>query len=99
MDEQEDVFEPDWYSPPGDTIKHCMQRKKMSREDFALQMEMSEEAVSQLLSGDGPITLQVADKLAKVIGSTSDFWCRRESNYRRDKARIELSRQGKLEDL
>lgn len=85
-------FNPDWVSPPGDTIADALKEFGWKRKDFAGRMGVSEKHVSQLISGKAKITENTASVLAKVLGSTAAFWLRREANYR---AGLELRKERK----
>ena len=82
-------FNPDWYSPPGDTIQDVLEERKLSLSDFAQQMNISLLESGNLLSGKMVINKEIAKKLSIVLGSTPQFWLNRELGYRKDKARIE----------
>lgn len=82
-------FNPDWYSPPGDTIADILHERKLPLSDFARYMNISLLECGNLLSGNMVITKEIAKKLSEVLGSTVRFWLNRELGYRKDKARIE----------
>lgn len=77
-------FNPDWVSPPGDTINLVLQERKISLAQFAQQMGKDEHWCQRLIDGFEPITDAVALKLSQVVGSTQKFWIRREARYRQD---------------
>lgn len=87
MDEQDD-FLPDWYSAPGDTIANILEEREMTEARFAERTGLSQGQVDCLLSGDEPITEEIAQKLSEVLGSTPGFWLRREAQYRAEKKRL-----------
>lgn len=84
-----DDFNPDWYSPPGDTISTALQERGMSVAKFAWEMKITFPQAKRLLDGSEPITEELATKLSEVIGSTVKFWMRRENQYRTDKSKKE----------
>lgn len=85
-------FTPDWFSPPGDTIRDILDERGCSIETFAAEMRKPLLWCSGLLEGREELTESVAQKLSKVIGSTPEFWLRREATYRADKERLTGSR-------
>lgn len=87
-------FNPDWYSPPGDSIEEILKAKNISRSEFAEQLGREEMWVVRLLAGDEDITSEVAEKLAVILGGTPAFWRNREKRFRETKARI----TGRLSD-
>lgn len=94
------AFQPDWVSPPGDTIKEILKEMKISNTAFVLCMDISFETARQLLEGELQIDQEIADKLAKVIGSSQSFWLKREENYRKSLYRGSGDGSaGKLKDI
>lgn len=78
-------FDPDWCSPPGETIEEIMRDREMSLDDFAQKMGQEPLWCASLLCGSERITPEIAQKLSEIVGSTPDFWIRREAHYREDK--------------
>ncbi len=91
-DADADDFRPDWYSPPGDTIKDCMKRRGVSREKLAERLAIDLRTVDGLLAGTVWLTPDLAAKLEEVFGAPAAFWTRREAQFRQDKARIDKER-------
>ena len=77
-------FEPDWYSPPGETITDVLRDRALSEEEFRLRMGMTTDQVRDLVDGRAAITDQLAQQLAQTLGSTPRFWMTREEQYRAD---------------
>jgi HTH-type transcriptional regulator/antitoxin HigA len=82
-------FEPDWASPPGETIVDILQERELSRKDFAAELDHSEDEVERLLKGELAITLEVARRLETSLGGSFQFWLSRDFDYRQDLARRE----------
>lgn len=80
-------FKPDWVSPPGDTIADMMEERGWVAGDLFMRMGLTMGHISLLITGDAPITEDIARRLEKVLGSTADFWLRREAFYREELAR------------
>ena len=76
-------FEPDWISPPGETIADILEEKDLSSEDFARRIGQTSAHVKDLIDGRMPITPDVAKRLAEVLGASKSFWVAREAQYRR----------------
>ncbi len=68
-----------------------LQSKQVSREKFANSMGMSPSQVVALLSGRTKLTEQVAKKISKSVGGTTEFWLRREATYREDQIRLQAT--------
>lgn len=82
------TFRPNWTSAPGDTIMDILNEKNMTIEVFAKQMGNSPEFVEKLIAGNNEITEETSKKLADLLGSSVDFWLRREFQYREDQVRL-----------
>jgi len=86
-------FEPDWVSPPGETISDIAEERGWTQTELARRLGYSEKHISQLINGKVPLSLGVALDLERVLGSTADFWLAREANYQRHLARLEAQRK------
>ena len=87
MTEQAVSFQPDWVSPPGDTISDLLEEKGWSQAEFAQRSGYTTKHVSQLINGKATITEDSAIKLERVLGSSARFWMTREAQYRESVAR------------
>lgn len=76
-------FQPAWISPPGETVRELILKKKVSLDALASAMSLSLADVNRLLDGALPITERRADSLAKLLGPSQRFWVAREAQYRR----------------
>lgn len=83
---------PDWISPPGDTIEDLLEERGWTRVEFAQRTAFTPKHINELLKGRAPISADTAAKLARVLGSTPEFWLVREARYR-----AALERQRSLE--
>ena len=81
MIKQNYPFTPDWASPPGDTIIDALEELDWTRSQLAEHLGYTEKYVHQLISAQVPITEESAQKLSQIIGSTPEFWLRREAQY------------------
>lgn len=87
MTEETMPFEPDWFSPPGDTIGDLLEERGWSQAEFAQRIGYTTKHVNQLIRGKAPISQETALRLERVLGSTSRFWLQREAEYRETLAR------------
>ena len=71
-----------WVSPPGATIADMLAEAHLTQADLATRLDLSITHVTKLMSGNAPISGRVAVKLARVLGSTAEFWLNREADYR-----------------
>ncbi len=80
--------EPDWASPPGDTIARLMEVKEIGADEMAEAMSISASDFSALIQGCYRINLEMAQVLADNLGSSARFWIARDKSYVRDLVRI-----------
>jgi len=83
MGKTSQTFDPDWVSPPGDTIADVLTELNWSQSELATHLEVSLSAIEQLIKGELIIDNKLASNLAKVLGGTKKFWLTRESQYRK----------------
>ena len=82
-------FEPNWVSPPGDTILDLLEERGWPQNEFAQRAGYTSKHVSLLVNGKAPITEDTAFRLERVLGGTVYFWLSREAKYREAIAREE----------
>lgn len=68
--------------PPGASIREQMENKMMTEKELAIKMNMTDEELKKLLSGNMDITTDIAKKLEEVLGVPASFWNRLEAIYR-----------------
>ncbi|MCA8969966.1 MAG: ImmA/IrrE family metallo-endopeptidase [Planctomycetes bacterium] len=81
-------FEPDWVSPPGETIADILEERKMSIEEFAERLQVPSDAVGKLIAGRTPITLKIARDLEGALGGSTTFWMSRDFRFRQNASRL-----------
>jgi addiction module HigA family antidote len=89
MTEQAATFQPDWVSPPGESIADLLEEKGWSQAEFSQRCGYTTKHVSQLINGKAVITEGTAIKLERVLGSSARFWMTREAQYRESVARAQ----------
>jgi HTH-type transcriptional regulator / antitoxin HigA len=75
-------FTPGWASSPGETITDLLDERDWTQIQLADRLGYAEAQVSQLIDGEIEISVDIAHKLAEILGSTADFWLRLEATYR-----------------
>jgi plasmid maintenance system antidote protein VapI len=88
-------FQPDWASPPGETLADLLHRKGIDFPYFARQIDCSGDVLDALFRGEVPLTTDLAERLERVIGIRASFWITREAQYRTDIQRVRLLDQGR----
>jgi HTH-type transcriptional regulator / antitoxin HigA len=76
------AFNPDWVSPPGETITDVLRARGVTEADLAHQLGLATADVQRLIEGRQKITTALAEKLAAILGGSARFWLAREQRYR-----------------
>lgn len=97
MIENQEEFNPDWASPPGDSIADVINERGWTQDQAANQLGVSKKQLNRLIRAEVELNNEMAIRLAKVLGSTEQFWLRREAQYRQQLAR--LSAEDRYRDL
>ena len=82
-------FNPDWHSCPGDTIRDILREWGMSVKMFREQTGLSAEYIQHLLAGLAAITPPIAERLSKMLGTSPQFWLKRDRTYWNAKAGLQ----------
>ncbi len=82
-------FAPDWVLPPGETVLDAATERGWSQTELARRLGYTEKHLSRLIHGKVPITVNAAQRLARVLGSRIVFWLNLEANYQAHRARLE----------
>lgn len=69
--------------PPGYTIEEQLNENQLTQKEFAKLMELSENSVNALISGQMLLSVDIATKLEKVLGIPAQFWLNLEAIYRK----------------
>ena len=91
MTELSAPFAPDWVLLPGASILDLAEERGWAQTELAQRLGYSEKHISQLINGKVPLTVDAAQRLERVLGSTMDFWLSLEANYQKHKARLEAA--------
>jgi len=75
------TFNPNWRTPPGGTIKDILDERNISLDEFSYMMNIID--IDKLISGEMFITPKIAKQLSEALGSSVEFWLKREENYRK----------------
>ena len=69
--------------PPGYTIEEQLNENQLTQKEFAKLMELSENSINALISGQMLLSTDIATKLEKVLGIPAQFWLNLEAIYRK----------------
>lgn len=81
-------FSPRWASPPGATISESLADRGIAETELRQILGMSDASLAELLNGNLPLTICLAEDLATHVGGTPEFWMTRDCQYRDDVARL-----------
>jgi HTH-type transcriptional regulator / antitoxin HigA len=90
------VIQPDYASPPGETLQETIEAIGMSQVELALRMGRPLKTVNEIIQGKSAITSETALQLEFVLGIDAAFWSSLEANYRDCLERLEWSRELEL---
>ncbi|MCC9624651.1 ImmA/IrrE family metallo-endopeptidase [Thalassospira sp. MA62] len=83
------IFEPNWASPPGDTISRLAAASNLSTHELAERIGFEEDVFIGVMEGRVRICDEIADALSDLLGASRQFWINRYDQFVTDKARIE----------
>lgn len=84
-------FEPDWVSPPGDTLRLIIEERSLNEDDLAQQLDLHSSQLADLLEGTLAIDTALAQKLEEKVGGQVWLWLARENDYRAECARLGIT--------
>lgn len=93
MTELNAPFTPDFVFPPGESILDITKERGWTQLELAKRLGYSDKHMSQLINGKVPLTVDAAQRLERVLGSTMNFWLSLEAHYQKHKARIEAAKR------
>ena len=78
----DNTFNPNWCSAPGDTISDMLYERGLSIPQLAVALDLSLFVTNYLLDGYLEIDDALAQKLGEYFGNSTQFWINREKHYR-----------------
>ena len=75
-------YDPDYAVAPGETLLGIIEALGMTKENYAKITGIPLSVILGLLSGECPITNDIANKLEGVTGMSSRLWINLERQYR-----------------
>ncbi len=82
-------YEPDYVSPPGDTIAEIIEYIGMSQAELARRMGRPTKTINEIIQAKTAITPETALQLERALRMPASFWTNLERNYRVTLARLE----------
>jgi addiction module HigA family antidote len=87
----------DWTSAPGETIQDLLVMRGISLKDLAIKMLVSPDELRKIVYEAAEIEAGMAEKLARALGPSVEFWLAREKNYRDDLIRLAKEKEKEKE--
>lgn len=88
MATQLNQYFPESVTHPGRTLKAKLLELKMGPKEFAIRTSKPEKTISQIISGESSITMDMAVLFESVLHIPSKFWINRQINYDEAVARL-----------
>lgn len=93
MNRIQNEFQPDYISPPGDTLLEVLESLGMTQAELALRTGRPKKTINEIVQGKTAITPDTALQLELSLGIPATFWLNREQQYREALARIQHEEQ------
>ncbi|HUT02396.1 MAG TPA: HigA family addiction module antitoxin [bacterium] len=75
-------YEPDYAVHPGKILKEHLSARNMKQSDLARLCGLSAKHISQIISGNAPVTPETAIQLERVLGMSANIWNNLDADYR-----------------
>jgi len=89
----ENQYQPDYVSPPGETLLETLEALGMSQAGLTERTGKSLKTINEIIKGKAPITPETALQLERVLGVPARFWNARERQYQEFRAQAEEREQ------
>lgn len=66
---------------PGYYIKEIIEESYLSQETFAKRLDTTPEKISKLIQGEQALSLDIAEKLARMLGTSVEYWLNLQNAY------------------
>ncbi len=75
-------YQPDFVTLPGKTLAETLEAYGMTQAELASQIGYPLKTITEIITGEGAITPEIAIQLERVFGVSATFWNNRERRYR-----------------
>jgi HTH-type transcriptional regulator / antitoxin HigA len=82
-------YQPDFVTPPGESLEEILETIGMSQVNLARRMGRPIKTINEIIKGKAGITPETALQLELVLDTPASFWINREKRYRESLAREE----------
>ena len=83
----------------GEILKDELKARNIKQKDFAKQIEVKPNVLSELLRGKRNFTAELAVKIENAIGIEAEFWLKLQAKYEIDLVRIRMKKQIKKANI
>ena len=80
-------YQPDYGSPPGETLLETLDAMGMSQVELAKRMGCPVKTIHEIIEKKAAITAEIALQLEQVLHIPASFWLKREQYYQESLAR------------
>ena len=80
---------------PGYYVKDIIEELEMNQCEFAKRLEITDKTLSKLLSGEAPMSREIAQKMSQMLGTSVDVWLKLQKKY--DDKCCQIEQQNELE--
>src|SRR5690242_1649134 len=87
MSKPSNQYQPNYVSPPGETLLETIEALGLSQADLAERTGRPKKTINEIINGKAAITPDTAIQLERVLAIPAAFWNNRERNYREFLAR------------
>ncbi|RJP32924.1 MAG: addiction module antidote protein, HigA family [Candidatus Omnitrophota bacterium] len=81
IDEIKNEYHPNIITHPGETLLDLLEEKGISQKEFAEQISLSEKLISEIIEGITGITLEIANRMERILAVPAGFWMKRQRLY------------------
>jgi len=82
-------YQPEFVTPPGETLADLLEERGMTQTELALRTGRPAKTISEIVNGKAAITPETALQLEKVFATPADYWLTHEAHYRAYLAQLE----------
>nr|DAN48246.1 MAG TPA: Plasmid maintenance system antidote protein [Caudoviricetes sp.] len=75
---------------PGEHLKDEIEARGIKQNDLALELDLPESTINEIIKGEKPINQDIATRLEKFLGIPAKFWMNAQSNYEIDLKMINM---------
>ena len=75
---------------PSEHLKDEIEARGIKQNDLALELDLPESTINEIIKGEKPINQDIATRLEKFLGIPAKFWMNAQSNYEIDLKMINM---------